>query len=378
MARGWVVAALLLTAAAGGARAACPDRAVWPTAAFPDRTAEVGLTRKEAIRALEAYAFSLTGADADRIGVRTDGVLIVQAGQIVYERYARGYGADLPHYGWSVTKSVINALTGIAVAEGLLSIEDSVCRFVTLPRADHCDIKVRDLLEFASGLAWTESYEGQSNQVSSVLAMLYGEGRHDMLRFVAGHDSRDPPGATYMYSSGDSTFLAGVVARALRARGPDFAWDLLFTPIGMRSAVLEEDEAGTPVGGSYLYATLRDYARFGYLFLADGCWEGRRLLPEGWVSDSTAVSAPFRRRTIGRDPGDVQGRQWWLNLPVPEAGQATPWPHAPADAYAARGHWGQSITVVPSADAVIVRTADDRDGTFDVDRFLGLALAVLP
>jgi hypothetical protein len=89
------------------------------------------------------------------------------------------------------------------------------------------------------------------------------------------------------------------------------------------------------------------------------------------------VSAPFRARALDTDPGDVQGRQWWLNRAVPESHVPTPWPDVPEDAFAARGHWEQSITVIPSADAVIVRTADDRDASFDLGRFLALALAVV-
>src|SRR5262249_19561208 len=150
------------------------------------------------------------------------------------------------------------------------------------------------LLEFASGLDWIESYEDKSNQYSSVLAMLYGVGHGDMLSFVASHDARDPPGATYMYSSGDAPFLPGVVDTAMRRyQERDWPYQLLFDPLGMASALLERDAAGTPVGSSWFYATPRDLAKFGYLLLSDGCWEDRRILPEQWVADSTAVSAPF-------------------------------------------------------------------------------------
>jgi CubicO group peptidase (beta-lactamase class C family) len=135
---------------------------------------------------------------------------------------------------------------------------------------------------------------------------------------------------------------------------------------------------GTYVGSSYLWATPRDLARFGQLWLMDGCWQGERLLPEGWVSESTAVSEPMRTRALGRDAGDVQGRQVWLNRPVPEIGQdALPWPGVPEGAYAALGHWKQSITVVPDAELVVVRTADDRDGSYEHARTLRLALQLV-
>jgi CubicO group peptidase (beta-lactamase class C family) len=370
--------AIVLALAATAHAQSCPSRPYWPTEQWMDDSAMTTATRGAEIAALEDFAFTLVGDDADRIGTRTDAVLIVRGGAIVYERYARGYTADIHHYCWSMTKSVTNALTGIAVRRGALQLTDSVCDYASLPRGDHCDIHVRDLLELASGLAWTEDYENGSNQDSSVLAMLYGVGRADMMSFVASHDSRDPPGATYEYSSGDATFLAGVVERAMQRSGADrdYPWTELFDPIGMGSTTVEYDNAGTPVGSSWMYATARDLARFGFLYLNDGCWADQRILPEGWVAASAAVSDPFRKRPLDTSLGDVQGRMFWLNRPVPEQSVTTPWPDVPEDAYAARGHWGQSITIVPSEDVVIVRLADDRDGTFDFNRFLALALAV--
>ncbi len=363
------------------AAAACPARAAFPTHGWTSRAADVASQRQAEIAALLQFAFTLTGSDEDRLGTRTDAVVIIKAGQIVYEHYARGYGDATPHYSWSVTKSVTNAFTGLAVARGTLKLGDSVCTHVPEIGPAHCDITVQDLLEFSSGLDWKESYENQSNQVSSVLAMLYGEGSRDMMSFVAGHPSRDPPGATYMYSTGETTFLMGVVDHALRgklsaAEYDDYDSRLLFEPLGLDSATLERDAAGTPVGGSYFYATPRDMAKFGFFYLNDGCWEGQRLLPEGWVHDSVQVSMPFKLRPLDTDVGDVQGRQFWLNQAVPEQHVTTPWPDVPTDAFAARGHWGQSISIIPSLDLVIVRTADDRDGTFDFNQFLKLAIAV--
>ena len=104
--------------------------------------------------------------------------------------------------------------------------------------------------------------------------MLYGEGREDMSTFVANHPLRDEPGTTYQYSTGDATLLTGILTKSLSDEyGDDFAWDLLFDPLGMTSSVIERDRAGGFIGGSYFYATPRDLARFGYLYLNNGCWE---------------------------------------------------------------------------------------------------------
>lgn len=243
-------------------------------------------------------------------------------------------------------------------------------------------MKIKHLLEFSSGFDRTEIYEDKSNQASSVLAMLYGEGHRDMARFVAEHRLRDAPGTTFMYSTGESLLLLSSVQESVQKKlqkGDVFPFEWLFNPIGMRSAVLERDAKGHFKGGSHAFATPRDFARFGWLFLNDGCWEGQRLLPEGWVADSTKVSEPFKLRALESELGDAQGRMWWLNKAVPEQGFDTlPWPDAPGDAFAARGHWGQSITVIPSLDTVVVRTADDREsGAFDLNKFLSLALALV-
>lgn len=333
----------------------------------------------DAVAALEAYLFpaDLDWDDADRVGTRTDGVVIIYQGMLLYERYDHGYDRDTKHLAWSATKSFTNVLAGVAVRDGLLKVDDSICDHLEgLPEAS-CAVTVAHLLSFGSGFDWLETYEGYSPRASSVLAMLYGEGHTDMARFVASHPRRDEPGATYMYSSGDTNVVAAVLGQVMPATyGERYPWSALLDPIGMQ-ATWERDAAGTFVGSSYLYATPRHLARFGQLLLHDGCWEGERLLPEGWVAWSAEVTEGIRTKALDRGPGEVQGRHFWLNRPVPEAGQTErPWPEVPEDLFAARGHWKQSINVFPSHDLVVVRTGDDRDGAFSYDRFLSLALAV--
>lgn len=373
------LAALLLTAGPSGvARAqACPTRAFYPTGAWSSRAGTQATARAVEIAALETYAFTLQGDDADRVGPRTDAVLIVQNGEIVYENYARGWTYQKPHLGWSMTKSTMSALTGIAIARGAVTLEDSICIHIDPALEELCDVTVRDLLEFASGIDWKEVYENESNQQSSVLAMLYGEGREDVVRFITSHPLRSPPGEVYTYSSGDTTLLAGVLAAALEPTlGRDWPFALLFEPLGMDSAVLERDAKGVPIGASYLYATPRDFARFGLFALDDGCWSSGRILPAGWMESATSISAPFENDPRETDPTDVQGWQWWLNQPVPAQGVPQPYPDVPDDAFLALGHWGQSIAIIPSLDLVVVRVADDRDKTFDRNTFLKLAIAV--
>ena len=360
---------------------ACRADAAWPGEAWPDRTAEWAAAHPEQIAALEAYLFApdVDWDSPERLGVRTDGIVIIHDGAIVYERYAHGYTAETPHLAWSATKSFTNAMTGVAVREGLLNVEDSVCEHLEVSNPDSCQVTVQNAMEFASGWAWRETYEGQPPTKSSVLAMLYAEGQPDMASFVAGHPLRDPPGSTFMYSSGDTNVVSAAAGAALTPMyGEHFPWTVLFEPIGMSSAVWERDGAGTYVGSSYLFATTRDFARFGLLLLEDGCWQGERILPAGWVDWSTQVNEPFETLPIDHDGASVQGRGFWLNRPVPAVGHDhLPWPHAPEGSFAALGHWRQSIYVVPQAGLVVARNGDDRDGSYKHDETLRLALDLI-
>jgi CubicO group peptidase (beta-lactamase class C family) len=362
------------------AQAECPTPSTeWPTENWPDARAEVAVSSAAQIQALEDYAFTLQGKDEERKGVRTDGVVIIHKGRVVYERYGRGFDAGKRHLAWSVSKSFTSALVGIAVKREALKLDDSICQYVKAKRQDNCAITVQNLLEFASGLDWRENYEnGGTYQTSSVLAMLYGEGRRDMVSFITAHERSDEPGTSWRYSSGDTTLLAGVLDAALRpSLGKDWPWVLLLDKLGMKSATWERDGKGVVVGSSYLHATPRDLAKFGYFYLNNGCWAGEEVLPADWVMRSTQVSEPIQRKAHERGRDDVQGWQWWLNRPIANVQTELPFPSVPEGAYAARGHWGQSISIIPSKELIVVRTADDRDGSFSLDTFLKLALAVV-
>jgi CubicO group peptidase (beta-lactamase class C family) len=360
----------------------------------------VSATRSAEIQALENYAFLLSGTDSQRQGLRTDSLLIIRDGQIYYERYARGFDETKPHIAWSVTKAVTNALTGIAVQLGVVTLNDPINRFVPVANPDVRvgNMTLKNLLEFSSGLSWNESYENPSVTVQnlangkyqkiSVLSMLYGAGNQNLVKFVTDHALRDPPGTSWYYSTGDLALLASVVAAAMTPTyGEDFAHDLLFGPLGMTKAAFERDRVKNPLGGSQLYDTPQDLARFGFFILNDGCWEGQRILPDNWVLDSSTASQVFLTgKIVDPLPADgtwdlkPTGYALWLNQLAPAQGLTQlPWPNAPADTVVMYGHWGQFVIVIPSLDLVIVRTADDRDERnvrIDVDKLISLSIAV--
>ena len=164
--------------------APCPERASWPTQDWP--TSKMAATKRDRaaeIAELEKYLFTLEEPDSAREGLRTDGLLIVKGGELIYERYARGYSAKNRHLSFSVAKSITAALTGVAVSKNALRVTDSICDYVPA-RSELCSITVQNLMEFGSGLHWQEEYENETYQYSSVLAMLFGEGHNDSTRFI--------------------------------------------------------------------------------------------------------------------------------------------------------------------------------------------------
>lgn len=350
--------ALSLSLGPGFALAETWPGADWSTALTPPSAA---------LKALEDYAFPPRD-DATRKGVRSDALLVIRDGQIIYERYAAPTTAQTPHLTWSVSKSIMAAVLGVAFAQGRFQLLDSVAKFYP-PMASHADVRFEDLMHWASGLDWQEDYE-YAPLNSSVVAMLYTRGRDDMARFSAGYGSYSKPGTTFRYSSGDSNVLAAALKNMVGEQAyPDYPWTALFEPLGIRSAVWERDASGTFVGSSYAYMTARDLARIGLLMQRTGRWQDRQLLPKSWVYFNLT---PFDGQQI-KPTEEIPGGQWWLNKT--QDGSRGPWPSVPADTFAALGHWGQALYVLPAAGLVIVRYADDRDGSFQHDRLLALALA---
>ena len=322
------------------------------------------LASSAALTDLETYAFPPRD-EQTRNGIRTDALLIVHNGEVIYERYAGVTRAETPHLTWSISKSILATVLGVAFTEGRFKLADPVARYYP-PFSAHPDIRIQDLLHWASGLDWQEDYE-YAPLNSSVVAMLYTRGREDMAHFTAEHHVASASGTTYRYSSGDSTVLAAALRGMVGDSAyTDYPWTALFDPLGIKSAVWETDGTGTWVGSSYAYMTARDLARIGLLMQRGGRWRGRQLLARDWVDFNLT---PFSSQT---PTTEAPGGQWWLN----RASNNTlgPWPDAPPDTFAGLGHWGQALYVIPSAGLVIVRYADDRDGAYDHNQLLKRAL----
>ena len=334
---------------------------IWPDEQWQSSPSTSG----PALQALEAYAFPPRD-DVTRKGIRTDALLVIRDGQLIYERYAAPTTAETPHLTWSISKSLMATVFGVAYGEGLFRLQDPALKFYPALNK-HPDLTLADLLHWASGLDWQEDYE-YAPLKSSVVAMLYTRGHADMAAFTANHDAYAKPGQAFRYSSGDSNLLSAALKNIVGpARYPDYPWTALFDPLGIRHAVWETDAAGTFVASSYAYLTARDLARVGLLMARDGRWGDRQLLPKDWVAFNRE---PFSHVQANQDEA-VPGGQWWLNRAVD--GAPTPWPDAPADTFAALGHWGQAMYVIPGERLVIVRYGDDRDGSYRHNELLKLA-----
>jgi CubicO group peptidase (beta-lactamase class C family) len=290
---------------------------------------------------------------------RVKAVVILHDGKIVAERYAAGYGVETPILGYSLAKSVTNALIGILVRQGKLSVEQRAPVPAWSDSADpRHNITIAQLLQMTSGLALEESDSG----FDPVSRMLFVE--PDMAGFAEHAGLKATPGRTWEYTSGNTLILSRILRDAVGGHAQDvvdFAQRELFGPLGITTATIEFDSTGTPVGSIYVFASARDWARFGALYLNDGVVDGRRILPEGWVNYSAAP-------TLDTD----YGAGFWMNRGRHGDAEDRVNGGMPADAFYASGNLGQRIVVVPSAGFVIVRLGLTYGPGFDIRGLLRL------
>lgn len=269
----------------------------------------------------------------------THAVVVVHRGALAAEGYGPQRDAGTTVLSWSIAKSITHALVGFAVADGLLEVgaPAPVPEWATDERAA---ITLQQLLDMRDGLAFDEEYVDIG--ASHVVDMLWFAGADDVAGYAASRPLRSAPGSVWNYSSGTTNIVSRAVAEAARQPGESRAdashrlLRRLFDAIGMTSATADLDAAGTFVGSSFVHATPRDFARFGYLYLRDGVWDGVRVLPAGWVDHARTHTADDPANGFG------YGAHWWL------------WPTHP-DVFAAHGFEGQYLLVSPARDLVVAR-----------------------
>lgn len=315
-----------------------PGGVPWPTADWPRGNVVSGVD----LEVLLDELFDESGPIAT-----TFASVVIHHGRLIAERYAgviehfdrapEPITSSTPLLSWSMAKSMLHALVGMLMAEGKLALDAPP----GVPGWDGVDdprgqITLEHLLDMRDGLDFLEDYV--DGERSDVINMLFGDGKDDVGAFAASRPLATPPGTRFNYSSGTTNIVSATVARAIGAGSPyeSFLNQRLFAPIGMRTATAKFDAAGTWIASSYVHCTAQDFARFGYLYLRDGVWDGTRVLPEGWVDHARRI------RSYDEENDNYYGAHWWAS------GDA----HG---SFRCVGYEGQRIVLVPALDLVIVR-----------------------
>lgn len=286
----------------------------------------------------------------------TRALLVLQNGQPIYERYAPGYGPGNRFISWSMAKSITSTLIGELVAENRLDLDSPapVPAWRIKPNDPRAAITLRQLLHMTSGLAHIEV--GPDPEKSDTNRGLFADRSDDIVAAATMAPLESPPGTMFEYSTLTTHILSDIVTRTIapQAQSPDtrrramsaFIKARLSGPAAMPTLLCEYDPKGTMLGGSLCHASLRDWGAFGQLYLDGGRVAGREVVSPEWV-------------TFVRTPTPVfsgYGGQFWLNLPVPADKESALFAdQGPADAYAAVGHLGQYVVIVPSKSIVVVR-----------------------
>lgn len=310
------------------------------------------------IASLDTLCFDQT----DDFIKKTRACLIIQGDSILYEKYADGYDKDTPQLGWSMTKSVTGTLANILIQDGKLSLNDTLLFDTWIDQ--RASITLEHLLHMTSGIDWEEDY----SKVCSATKMLFDS--EDMVAFTSTLGLEAAPGEKYEYSSGTSNLLAGLIKQKFRTSEEylSFPHERLFRPLGMASAFIETDESGNYIGSSYMYASTRDWAKYGLLYLNQGNWEGNQLL------DSSIVDYTFDHDPVSNGS---YGTQFWHNAPKANVKPGEPksdLPNSPSDMIYADGFQGQRVYIIPSKDVVIVRLGLSN---LDFDKMVSTIISII-
>jgi CubicO group peptidase (beta-lactamase class C family) len=321
------------------------DRA-WPTAGW-----ETGALPVQSAAPVKTLIDTAIAAERSDVMGETRAVVIIHNGRLVAEAYREGFGPGTKQISWSMAKSITSALAGRAVQLGVIDSIETPMPTPFAPNDPRADITWRQWLTMTDGLDYRE-LGATGLDDSDVVQMMFGRGHPDVLAYVKDElPPVHPPGTHWNYSTAGFHLIGNALQTEIGA-GKDTAqmrdWmeNSLFAPIGM-DAQPEFDPAGTFLGGSLVWASARDFAKFGYLYLRGGVWDGAQILPPGWTDFA-------RTNTPGKN-ANVYGAGFWITaygapLTHTQTAASPPW-----DAFHAGGHEGQTIWIVPSKDLVIVR-----------------------
>jgi CubicO group peptidase (beta-lactamase class C family) len=328
-----------------------PDTTPWP---LGDMLPDTFPARID-IKALDQLVETAFDQDPEN-PMKTFSLMVVYKDQIIAEEYAPGVDINTRLVGWSMSKSITSALTGMMQKKGLMDPSERP-NIPEWASDDRKNILLDHMLHMNTGIAWDENYFN----ISEATIMLYRV--PDMYEYSIQMPAQYAPGEHWYYSSGTTNTLSGLIRKECGSDEEYYrmAYEDLFYPTGMLSAVFETDPSGTFVGSSYCYATTRDWARFGLLYLHDGIFCGDTILPPGWVDYTVQEAAGSE---------GVYGAMFWLN-------KSKELPDVPDDMYYCDGFLGQRVFILPSQDLVVVRMGYS-SSTVDFNDFLSKLIALLP
>jgi CubicO group peptidase (beta-lactamase class C family) len=329
----------------------------WPTGEWRTCTPEtVGMDSGKLSKAVE-YAATPE--------FNTEGVVVIKDGYIVAEAYFGSFRRDSEHVSHSMAKSFTSALIGIAIEQGLITgIDERLSKYYDGWRGKgdlRSGITIRHAMTLTTGLKWHEEWTKWDPSTNDALKM---GGSGYFIRYMAARPGLHEPGQQFVYSTGDPMLLSLVIQKATGMTAFDYAKKHIFDPLNFSKIRWDQDQDGYTATAWGLWATVRDYAKFGYLYLNDGRWEDRQLVPEKWVEQSTRTDPTVKM-------WKAYGYLWHVNLPLR---LEAPESNLPSDSFMAEGVQGQNIFIFPSSNLVIVKVAEQREAHLDMPRFLGMII----
>ena len=309
----------------------------WPTDHWPENIIE--LNDQDFKKTID-YTFSTESSET--LG-RTNALLIIQNGSIVYEKYNAPINRNTKLVSYSMAKSYIGLLTGIMIDRGFIDSKNEE-NLLKEWQDNRKNISISHLLNMQSGLDFVEEYD--TNGKSDTLEMLFGDGRFDQASFASSFGLKTIfPGMKYNYSTGETNILSKIIKIKLKEQNLDyqnFISENLSSKIGLKNTIFEFDDSGTFIGGSSVFANARDFARFGYLYLRDGQWDGETVVSKSWIDDT---------RKPAKNTHGIYSNKFWMPHPAFTRG-------LPKDTYYCAGFGGQYILIIPSKDMVVVRLGE--------------------
>lgn len=280
----------------------------------------------------------------------TNGMLIIKNGYIVFEAYFNGHSETSKHPSYSIAKSFTSAAIGIAIEKGFINtVDDKIADYFEQlqsadTQAEKKEVSVKHLLTMSAGFEWNEDDYYSTDSQNDIFRMVRES--YNYVDYVLNKPIVRVPGSSAYYSSGESMLLSGVLQSATGTILLNFSREHIFTPLGIDDIDWDSDPARHTVGGWGINTSLRNYAKFGYLYLNMGKWDQSQIVPETWVKESTDPSVS----NISN-----YGYQWWIGSGFASFNEY----NIPQDCFLGIGIYRQYLIIIPSENLVIVRTGND-------------------